>query len=95
MQQDERGQEPTLALEGDGGIDATTENALLRRILGTLSGRLDLADTVRQLAELICEVTGTDVCFVHVADPATGRLTLAGATPPFDHLAGVITLERG
>jgi two-component system, NarL family, sensor kinase len=60
-----------------------------------VSHGLDLGATVRDLAGLITEVTGTDVCFVHVVDDERRRLTLAGATPPFDALAGQIELAVG
>ena len=71
------------------------EADLLRRILATVSRGLDLDATVRDLAGLITEVTGTDVCFVHVLDEERRRLRLAGATPPFDTLAGQIELSVG
>ncbi|MBW3649612.1 MAG: GAF domain-containing sensor histidine kinase [Actinobacteria bacterium] len=47
------------------------------------------------MAALVTDATGTDVCFVHLVDEERGRLTLAGATPPFDELAGTIELAVG
>jgi signal transduction histidine kinase len=47
------------------------------------------------VAVLIRDVTGTDACFVHLLDERRQRLVLAGATPPFDHLAGTIELAVG
>lgn len=47
------------------------------------------------MAALVTDATGTDVCFVHLVDEERGRLTLAGATPPFDELAGSIELAIG
>ncbi|HET9050900.1 MAG TPA: GAF domain-containing sensor histidine kinase [Candidatus Dormibacteraeota bacterium] len=73
----------------------SAEGDLLRRILATVSQGLDLEATVRDLAGLIAEVTNTDACFVHVLDDERRRLTLAGATPPFDVLAGQIELNVG
>ncbi|MDQ3973938.1 MAG: GAF domain-containing sensor histidine kinase [Actinomycetota bacterium] len=45
------------------------------------------------VAALITETTATDVCFVHLLE--ADRLVLRGATPPFDRLAGQITLALG
>lgn len=47
------------------------------------------------VAELITEATDTDVCFVHVLDADRGKLTLTGATPPYDTVAGQVTLAVG
>jgi signal transduction histidine kinase len=71
------------------------ENELLRRIIATFSAGLDLGGTVRRLAQLMTEVTGADVCFVHLLDETGRRLVLAGGTPPFDELAGTIELAVG
>jgi two-component system NarL family sensor kinase len=43
----------------------------------------------------VTEATGCDVCFVHLLDEERSRLTLAGATPPFDRLAGTVELILG
>lgn len=50
---------------------------------------------VRRAAALIIEATGADVCFVHLVDDRRGCLVLAGATPPFDELAGTVELAIG
>ena len=50
---------------------------------------------MRRVAALIVEATAADVCFVHLVDEARGCLVLAGATPPFDELAGTIELAMG
>jgi two-component system NarL family sensor kinase len=50
---------------------------------------------VRRVAALIVEATAADVCFVHLVDEGRGCLVLAGATPPFDELAGTIELAIG
>lgn len=56
---------------------------------------LDLREVVRRVAALIIEAHGADVCFVHLVDEERGCLVLAGATPPFDELAGTIELAIG
>jgi two-component system NarL family sensor kinase len=68
---------------------------LLRRIIEITVEDLDLRDVVRQVAALIVEATAADVCFVHLVDESRGCLVLAGATPPFDELAGTIELAMG
>lgn len=68
---------------------------LLRRIIEITAEDLDLRDVVRQVAALIVEATAADVCFVHLLDEERGCLVLAGATPPFDELAGTIELALG
>ena len=47
------------------------------------------------VARLIVEATGTDVCFVHVLDDSETSLALAGATPPFDQQVGRVRLPLG
>lgn len=68
---------------------------LLRRIIEVTSEGLDLDDTMRSLAELITEVTATDVCFVHLLDERGEELVLTGATPPFDQLVRTVRLRVG
>ena len=78
----------------DGG-SRRTDTELLRTIIGVISAGLDLDDTLRRLADLVTEVTMTDVCFVHLLDESGDELILAGATPPFDRLAGTVRLRVG
>lgn len=47
------------------------------------------------MAVLITDAADVDVCFVHILDPERRRVTLTGATPPFDRLAGTISLALG
>lgn len=70
-------------------------SALLRRIIEITAEDLDLREVVRRVAALIIEAHDADVCFVHLVDEARGCLVLAGATPPFDELAGTIELGLG
>lgn len=68
---------------------------LLRQIIEVVSADLDLSGIVQRVAELVTEATGCDVCFVHLLDEERSLLTLAGATPPFDRLAGTVELIVG
>ncbi|HET7487273.1 MAG TPA: GAF domain-containing protein [Acidimicrobiales bacterium] len=56
---------------------------------------LDLREVVQRVAALVVEAHAADVCFVHLVDDTRGCLVLAGATPPFDELAGTIELAIG
>lgn len=82
-------------MSGLGLADLERERQLLLRIVDTVSSGLALGPLVLQVASLITDATGTDVCFVHLLDAERQRLTLAGATPPFDALSGSVTLAVG
>ncbi len=78
-----------------GLADADSDAQLLYRVIDILSTGLDLDGIAQGVADLITETTSTDVCFVHLLDPAGDRLRLRGATPPFDQFAGRIELPVG
>jgi two-component system, NarL family, sensor kinase len=71
------------------------ENRLLRRIIEVTSSDLKVKEVVQQVAVLVAEATGSDVCFVHVLDEDRNRIVLMGATPPFSELAGTVELGLG
>ncbi|MGH3753467.1 MAG: GAF domain-containing sensor histidine kinase [Pseudonocardiaceae bacterium] len=75
--------------------DADSDAQLLHRVIEILSAGLDLDGIAQGVADLITETTATDVCFVHLLDPAGDRLRLRGATAPFDQLARRIELPVG
>lgn len=68
---------------------------VLRSVAEAMAADLDVRDVVQRVAELVTVVTASDVCFVHRVDDDRRRLVLAGATPPFDDLAGTIELAWG
>ncbi len=78
-----------------GLADADSDAQLLHRVIEILTSGLDLDGIAQRVADLITETTSTDVCFVHLLDPAGDRLQLRGATPPFDRLARRIELPLG
>jgi len=82
-------------LSPDRPSDADRPDHLLRQIIEVVSADVDLAGIVQRVAELVTETTGCDVCFVHLLDEERSLLTLAGATPPFDRLAGTVELILG
>jgi two-component system NarL family sensor kinase len=79
----------------DAGSGSDSDAQLLHRVIEILSAGLDLDGIAQRVADLITETTSTDVCFVHLLDPAGDRLQLRGATPPFDRLARCIELPIG
>jgi signal transduction histidine kinase len=79
----------------DAGSGSDSDAQLLHRVIEILSAGLDLDGIAQRVADLITETTSTDVCFVHLLDPAGDRLQLRGATPPFDRLARRIELPIG
>ena len=76
-----------------GGVDDW--NHLLRRVVGLTAEDLRGAELFGRIADLVARTAEADVCFVHVVDASAGDLVLAGATPPFQHLAGTIRLKLG
>ncbi|MGH8931131.1 MAG: GAF domain-containing protein, partial [Egibacteraceae bacterium] len=68
---------------------------MLLGLIDTISSGLEVGQLANRVAILITDATDTDVCFVHLLDDDRPRLTLAGATPPFDDLAGQISLALG
>lgn len=86
----EHGDHEEIGEHGDHGADR-----LLRQIIEAMSADLDVVGIVQRVADLVIETTGCDVCFVHLLDEERRTLTLAGATPPFDELAGTVELPVG
>lgn len=75
--------------------DPERERTLLQRIIDVITAGLDMTGLVQRVAGVITNATATDVCFVHLVDPTRQRLSLAGATPPFDQHVGAIELPIG
>jgi two-component system, NarL family, sensor kinase len=80
---------------GHDGTGAEQEARLLSRVVQTISAGLDLDRVLQDVATLVTETTGTDVCFVHLLDERARMLQLRGATPPFDTMVGRIELAVG
>ncbi|HEX6597581.1 MAG TPA: GAF domain-containing sensor histidine kinase [Acidimicrobiales bacterium] len=77
------------------GADRLVENRLLRRIIEAMSADHDLHEVTQQVAVLMTEATGADVCFVHVVDEEGKRIQLVGATPPLEEVVGKVELLVG
>ncbi len=69
--------------------------ALYRRLAELLVAPLTVSEVASRTAAVAVEAVGASVCFVHAVDHERGRLTLIGATPPFDSVVGRIQLGLG
>jgi two-component system NarL family sensor kinase len=76
-------------------LPAEHGQALLLGMAETLSAPADLPRLAGAVARLVLRAVAADVCLVHVLDDDGRALTLAGATPPFDDLAGTVRLRVG
>ena len=68
---------------------------LLRAVASATAEASDPAQVARAVAEVVVKSVGADVCFVHMVDLERRRISLIGATPPFDLLTGSIELAIG
>jgi len=78
-----------------GLTDRERESTLLLAIIEATAEGPGVEPLAAAVAKLIVAATATDVCFVHVLDDAGQSLTLAGATPPFEHAVGRVHLAMG
>lgn len=76
-------------------LDPVEQAEALRAVAEAMAADLDLGGVVQRVAQVVTEVSGADVCFVHLVDEDHNRIVLAGGTPPFDELAGTIELPVG
>ncbi len=68
---------------------------LIRSIAEAMSVGNEPEEVAQHVAEVVTQSVEADVCFVHMVDSERRRLTLIGATPPFDSLRGKIELAMG
>lgn len=68
---------------------------LLEHIIEVTSADLEVREVCQRVAALVTAATKSDVCFVHLVDEEMSRLSLVGATPPFDAQVGVVQLALG
>ncbi len=75
--------------------DTAMRAQALQQVAEAMAADLDLGGVVQRVAKVVTEVSGADVCFVHLVDGEHNRIVLTGGTPPFDELAGTIELSVG
>jgi signal transduction protein with GAF and PtsI domain len=75
--------------------ETNRELDVLRRISETISGTLDQETVLRQIIELVVEVTGGDAAFLYLVDDGREELVLRASKQPHPRLIGRIALEIG
>jgi GAF domain-containing protein len=72
-----------------------TQVALLHRISSIVSSGLDLETMLRELVDLIMQVTDSDACLVYLVDHATNEIVLRASQLPHSSEIGTIRLQMG
>jgi GAF domain-containing protein len=68
---------------------------VLYEVISTVASSLELDEVLRAVVRLLSDASGVHACFVYLLDESGERLELAAASPPYEHLAGEVCLERG
>lgn len=72
-----------------------TQVALLHRISSIVSSGLELETMLRELVDLIMQVTNSDACLVYLADHSTNEVVLRASQLPHSSEIGNIRLKMG
>ncbi len=72
-----------------------TQVALLHRISSIVSSGLELETMLRELVDLIMQVTDSDACLVYLVDHSTNEVVLRASQLPHSSEIGNIRLEMG
>jgi signal transduction protein with GAF and PtsI domain len=75
--------------------EKTKELDLLHQISETISYNLDLDSVVRQVIDIVGQVTKADACLLYLYDDRNGELVLRASKNPHGSLLGRIRLELG
>lgn len=75
--------------------ETSRELDVLRRISETISCTLDQEAVLRQIIDLVVEVTGGDAAFLYLLDEGRQELVLRASKQPHPRLIGRIKLEMG
>jgi signal transduction protein with GAF and PtsI domain len=73
----------------------TREVDVLHRISESISSTLDLETVLRQIVEVVVEVTKADACLLYLLSEGGGELILRASKNPHPKLIGRITIELG
>ncbi len=71
------------------------EGAFLSRIISTVASSLELDDVLSAVVALLSDASAVHACFVYLVDDEGERLVLSAASDPYQHLCGVVALDRG
>lgn len=75
--------------------EKTRELDLLRQISETISCNLDLDQVLKQIIEIVVQVTRADACFLYLYNHRNKELTLKASQNPHPKLIGRVRLELG
>lgn len=75
--------------------ESNRELDILRRISETISGTLDQEAVLRQIIDLVVEVTAGDAAFLYLVDDGGEELILRASKQPHPRLIGRMSLEIG
>jgi signal transduction protein with GAF and PtsI domain len=75
--------------------ERTRELELLRQISETISGNLDLDDVLKQIIDIVVQVTRADACLLYLYDDRNKELVLKATKNPHPGLIGRVRLELG
>jgi signal transduction protein with GAF and PtsI domain len=75
--------------------EKTKELELLRQISESISGNLDLDSVLKQIIDVVVQVTRADACLLYLYDDRNRELILKASKNPHPKLIGRIRLELG
>ncbi|MCX8052214.1 MAG: GAF domain-containing protein, partial [Armatimonadetes bacterium] len=75
--------------------EANLEADALREIGQAIGSMLNIDDMLRRIAEIVVEVTGTDLCLIYLLDDSGKQLILRGASGETKNVIGKIRLKVG
>jgi len=71
------------------------DRRFLHEIISTVSSSLDLEQVLAAIARLLSDASAVHATFIYLLEDHGERLVLRGASDPYGHLAGKVSLERG
>lgn len=75
--------------------EATLEADALREVGQAIGSMLNIDEMLRQIAEIVVKVTGTDLCLIYLLDETGKELVLRGASGDTKNVVGKIRLKVG
>jgi two-component sensor histidine kinase/putative methionine-R-sulfoxide reductase with GAF domain len=75
--------------------EATLEADALREVGQAIGSMLNIDEMLRQVAEIVVKVTGTDLCLIYLLDETGKELVLRGASGDTKNVVGKIRLKVG
>jgi sugar diacid utilization regulator/putative methionine-R-sulfoxide reductase with GAF domain len=73
----------------------TIDGRFLHEIISTVSSSLELDQVLSAVVRLLSDASAVHACFVYLLEDEGERLVLRAASDPYEHLVGLVVLERG